>query len=115
MPEGRFKFWMKLEFKIEPDVVYSPIVFFLETTNRLDPEMAKSEPARASPGRGAVASEPGPSAINAALTVAPPVVYSPIVPEFWFTTKMSDPDTAMPNGAPTPEIRDALTVAPENA
>ena len=49
---------------------------------------------------------------RAAFTVAPDVVYSPIVP-FWLVTNRSDPDTAMPHGTSNPEIRAAFTVAPD--
>ena len=51
--------------------------------------------------------------MSEALTVAPEVVYSPIVPLPRFVTKMSDPDTAMPMGPSSPEMSEALTVAPE--
>ena len=51
--------------------------------------------------------------MSEALTVAPEVVYSPIVPAPKFVTKMSDPDTAMPSGSLSPEMSEALTVAPE--
>jgi hypothetical protein len=49
--------------------------------------------------------------ISAAFTVAPAVVYSPIVPVS-FVTKRSEPDTAMSMGELNPEISDAFTVAP---
>ena len=51
--------------------------------------------------------------ISEAFTVAPEVVYSPIVP-LEFATNRVDPDTAMPAGPPlNPVISDAFTVAPE--
>ena len=42
--------------------------------------------------------------INAGFTVAPEVVYSPIVPVFWFVTNRLEPDSAMPQGLINPEI-----------
>ena len=50
---------------------------------------------------------------RAAFTVAPEVVYSPIVPAPEFATNRSEPDTAMPAGSLNPEISAAFTVAPE--
>ena len=50
--------------------------------------------------------------ISAAFTVAPAVVYSPIVPAPAFVTNRSEPTTAMPKGTFNPEIRAAFTVAP---
>ena len=51
--------------------------------------------------------------ISEAFTVAPEVVYSPIVPLPSFATNRFDPDTAMPIGSFNPEISEAFTVAPE--
>jgi hypothetical protein len=53
--------------------------------------------------------------ISEAFTVAPEVVYSPIVPMLLFVTKRFDPDTAMLWLSPKarPVISDAFTVAPE--
>ena len=48
-----------------------------------------------------------------AFTVAPDVVYSPIVPLPKFVTNRFDPDTAMPIGQFNPETREAFTVAPD--
>ena len=48
-----------------------------------------------------------------ALTVAPEVVYSPIVPVHVFATNMSPPDTATRSGSINPVTSEALTVAPE--
>jgi hypothetical protein len=39
--------------------------------------------------------------ISAAFTVAPAVVYSPIVLLLLFVTNRSEPDTATPDGSPT--------------
>src|SRR5256885_46615 len=50
--------------------------------------------------------------IKAALTVAPEVVYSPIVPLFKFETNRFPPDNARPVGLLNPEIKALLTVAP---
>jgi hypothetical protein len=50
--------------------------------------------------------------IREAFTVAPEVVYSPIVPAS-FTTNRFDPDTAGKPERSIPEIREAITVAPE--
>ena len=50
--------------------------------------------------------------ISEAFTVAPEVVYSPIVP-LSFVTNRFPPDTAMPSGYAKPEISEAFTVAPE--
>jgi len=36
---------------------------------------------------------------KAAFTIAPEVVYSPIVPLAWFVTNRFDPDTAIPPGS----------------
>src|SRR5580700_3588975 len=57
----------------------------------------------------------GPSSpeISAAFTVAPAVVYSPIVSPPMLMTNRSEPDTATPNGLSSPEISAAFTVAPE--
>ena len=51
--------------------------------------------------------------IKAGLTVAPEVVYSPIVPLPEFATNSLPPDKAMPAGPFNPEIKAGLTVAPE--
>jgi len=51
--------------------------------------------------------------ISDAFTVAPEVVYSPIVPLAVFVTNRFDPDTAMPNGSSNPVISEAFSVAPE--
>jgi hypothetical protein len=52
--------------------------------------------------------------IKEAFTVAPEVVYSPIVPKPSLTTNRSEPDTAMPTGPPLkPKINEAFTVVPE--
>jgi hypothetical protein len=59
---------------------------------------------------------PGPASpeTSAAFTVAPEVVYSPIVPLPRFVTNRFPPDTARPNGPFNPEeIKALLTVAPE--
>ncbi len=48
-----------------------------------------------------------------AFTVAPDVVYSPILLLPSFATNRSDPDTAIEFGSLSPVIRDALTVAPD--
>jgi len=50
---------------------------------------------------------------SAAFTVAPDVVYSPIVLALLFATKTSDPDTATPTAPFDPEISDEFTIAPE--
>jgi hypothetical protein len=55
--------------------------------------------------------------IRAGFTVAPSVVYSPIVPlrvsgSKWVTNR-SDPDTAIPTGKANPDISAGFTVAPE--
>jgi len=42
--------------------------------------------------------EDSPDEISEAFTVAPEVVYSPIVLAVKLATKISDPDTAIPNG-----------------
>ena len=53
--------------------------------------------------------------ISAAFTVAPEVVYSPIVPAISFATNRSEPDSAMSLGtaAESPETSEAFTVDPE--
>jgi hypothetical protein len=51
--------------------------------------------------------------ISEAFTVAPEMVYSPIVPPLEFVTNRFDPETAMPVGLSSPEISEAFTVAPE--
>ena len=53
--------------------------------------------------------------ISEEFTVAPEVVYSPIVPAYQFVTNKSDPDTTMLTGSfkPDPEISEAFTVVPE--
>ena len=51
--------------------------------------------------------------ISEAFTVAPEVVYSPIVPLTEFETKRFDPDTAMLNVSFNPVISEAFTVVPE--
>src|SRR5579863_10081681 len=49
-----------------------------------------------------------------AFTVAPDVVYSPIVPALILVTNRSDPDRARSSGVPlNPEIMEAFTVAPD--
>jgi hypothetical protein len=45
--------------------------------------------------------------ISEALTVAPEVVYSPIVPDREFVTNKSDPETTRPIGPDNPEISEA--------
>ena len=50
--------------------------------------------------------------ISEAFTVAPEVVYSPIVPVPLFATNRSDPETTIPCGKLNPEISEAFTVAP---
>jgi hypothetical protein len=60
-----------------------------------------------------MASGPDNPEISAAFTVAPEVMYSPIVPALAFVTNRSEPDTAMPSGNNNPEISAAFTVAPE--
>ena len=51
--------------------------------------------------------------ISEALTVAPEVVYSPIVP-LWVATYKLVPEAAMAQGPPaTPVISEAFTIAPE--
>jgi hypothetical protein len=61
----------------------------------------------------AMATGPLSPEMSEALTVAPDVVYSPIVSVPTFVTKMSEPDTARPPGSLSPEMSGALTVAPE--
>ena len=51
--------------------------------------------------------------IRAVLTVAPEVVYSPMVLPASFVTNRFPPETAIANGAFNPEIKAVLTVAPE--
>src|SRR5271157_5766997 len=51
--------------------------------------------------------------ISEGFTVAPEVVYWPIVPLKSSVTNRFDPDTAMPSGRPNPEISEGFTVAPE--
>ena len=51
--------------------------------------------------------------MSEAFTVAPEVVYSPIVPSPKFVTKRFDPDMAMSPGRFNPEMSEAFTVAPE--
>ena len=48
-----------------------------------------------------------------ALTVAPDVVYSPIVPLPSSATNRSDPNTARKRELANPEMREAFTVAPD--
>ena len=52
--------------------------------------------------------------ISAAFTVAPEVVYAPIVASVSLATNRSEPETAMPTGPISPEgpISAAFTVAP---
>src|SRR5208337_1189871 len=50
--------------------------------------------------------------ISAAFTVAPAVVYSPIVPALPFATNRSEPSTAILQGSSKPEISAAFTVVP---
>jgi len=51
--------------------------------------------------------------ISDAFTVAPEVVYSPIVPPASFATKRSDPETTIPTGPCNPVTSDVFTVDPE--
>ena len=52
--------------------------------------------------------------MRAAFTVVPDVVYSPIEPAIaLFTTKMSEPEIAMPNGVLSPVTKLAFTRAPD--
>jgi hypothetical protein len=57
-------------------------------------------------------SNPDPE-ISAGFTVAPEVVYSPIVLLVLFVTKRSAPETATPYGPFNPVTRDGFTAAPE--
>ena len=70
-------------------------------TNKFEPETAMALGLRGTMG------------ISEAFTVAPEVVYSPIVREPAFTTNTSEPDTAMATGLSNPVISEAFTVAPE--
>lgn len=51
--------------------------------------------------------------ISEAFTVAPDVVYSPIVSLPKFVTNKCDPNTAIERGPLNPDISDAFTVAPK--
>src|SRR5690348_16587756 len=69
------------------------------------------------PGSGTVATTAmayglGNPEIRAGFTVAPAVVYWPIVPLLRFETNRSEPDTAMLHGKPNPEIRAGFTAMP---
>ena len=51
--------------------------------------------------------------MSEAFTVAPEVVYSPIVPVPLFVTNRFEPDAAIPYGLLNPATSEAFTVAPE--
>jgi hypothetical protein len=65
-------------------------------------------------GTGATAMKTGPlkPEMRAGFTVAPAVVYSPILLLKWFATNRSDPETAIPSGPINFEMRAGFTVAP---